>query len=256
MQQPKIGLQLIVYGPRPEEDLAGVAQEIAAANYDGIEVGAGIVDAYSTNEVNDILAQTGLTLPGVHGVYTDFANPERVDQFLQFLNAVGGKYLICSGVCLGFLPSKEEGLAVYQSAAETFNKVGQRCQEQGITFCYHNHDFEFEEFAGTKGIHRLAELTDPDLVKFNIDVYWVTIGGEDPAEFLHRYADRAGYYHFKDGAPGSFIELGQGIVDLVSARQAALEVGADWIVCEQDTTEKEVKVSITESREYLRSIGW
>ena len=38
MQQPKIGLQLIVYGPRPEEDLAGVAQEIAAANYDGMEV--------------------------------------------------------------------------------------------------------------------------------------------------------------------------------------------------------------------------
>jgi len=52
------------------------------------------------------------------------------------------------------------------------------------------------------------------------------------------------------------IELGQGTVDLISAKEAAMEVGVDWVVCEQDTTEKEVKVSITESREYLRTIGW
>jgi len=240
-----------VYGKRPEEDLAGVAQEIAAADYDGFEVGGVIPDAYDADTVNGILAQTGLELTGVHGGYADFTQQARIDEYLKFINAVGGEYLICSGVAEG------EGITGFETAAETFNQVGEHCLQQGITFCYHNHASEFEEFDGVKGIDRLCELTDPILVKLNIDVYWVTIGGEDPGEFIRRYADRAGYYHFKDGAPGSFIELGQGIVDLEGAKSAAVEIeAADWIVCEQDSTDKEVRVSITESREYLRSIGW
>jgi sugar phosphate isomerase/epimerase len=122
-------------------------------------------------------------------------------------------------------------------------------------FCYHNHNWEFEAYDGVKGIHRLCELTDPDLMKLCVDVYWVHVGGEDPAEFIQRYADRAVYYHFKDGAPGSFIELGDGEVDLPKALQAALACNPEWIVCEQDRTELEPKASITKSREYLRSIG-
>ncbi len=250
MPQPKIGLQLIIYGQRPEKDLAGVAQEVAEAGYDGMECGGAIPDTYSAQAVNEILAQSSLALPGVHSSYGDMNDPARIDLYLEFVNAVGGKYLICSGVAEG------EGIAAYETAAETFNQVGEHCRQQGITFCYHNHAFEFEAFNGVKAIHRLCELTDPALVKLNIDVYWVTIGEEDPAEFIRRYADRAGYYHFKDGVPGSFIELGQGIVDLVASRQAALEVGVDWVTCEQDTTTLEPKVSIAQSREYLRSIGW
>ena len=64
-------------------------------------------------------------------------------------------------------------------------------------------------------------------------------------------------YHFKDGDQGpTFIELGQGKVDLVSAREAALKQPVDWIVCEQDRTEKEPGVSIKESFEYLKEIGF
>ena len=251
MQQPKIGLQLIIYGQRPEKDLARVAQEIAEANYDAMECGGVIVDTYSVEDVNEILAQTGLELAGVHDGYADFTRQARIDEYLEFLDAVGGQYLICSGVAEG------EGLAAFETAAETFNRVGEYCQQQGLTFCYHNHAWEFEEFDGVKGIHRLCELTDPALVKLNIDVYWVTIGGEDPADFIRRYSDRAGYYHFKDGAPGSFAELGQGTVDLVGAKEAAVGAGnAAWITVEQDDTDKEPRVSIVESREYLRSIGW
>jgi len=94
-------------------------------------------------------------------------------------------------------------------------------------------------------------------VQLNIDVYWVTIGGEDPAEFIERYHERAGYYHFKDGAPGpTFTELGRGTVDLVAAREAALKYGAQWIVYEQDRTGLEPSEAVAASLAYLREIGF
>jgi sugar phosphate isomerase/epimerase len=102
-------------------------------------------------------------------------------------------------------------------------------------------------------------------VKLNMDVYWVTVGGESPAEFIDRYSDRVGYYHFKDGpyaaagsvtpGPYEFTELGKGTVDLASALQAALKYDPTWIVYEQDRSELEPKVACQISRQYLQSIG-
>lgn len=64
------------------------------------------------------------------------------------------------------------------------------CKEAELTFCYHNHSFEFEKFNGTKGIYLLGKEADPELVKFNINVGWVHIRGGKPYEFIKRYKDR------------------------------------------------------------------
>jgi sugar phosphate isomerase/epimerase len=246
MATPSIGVQLIVYRGREQEDLAGVLGEVAKAGYQGIEAGnlSGIAPA---SEVRQMLADHGLVMSGVHTGYGDLADPNRVQSHLDFLRAVDAKYLICSGVAQG------EGIEPYQKAADTFNRVGEQCRQAGLVFCYHNHDWEFKVVDGVKAIHRLAEMTDPALVRLCIDVYWVTMGGEVPREFIARYADRAPYFHFKDGAKGSFIELGRGTVDLPTARDAALEAGADWIVAEQDRSDKDPGQSIAESRDYMRT---
>ncbi|MGQ9732181.1 MAG: sugar phosphate isomerase/epimerase family protein [Candidatus Zipacnadales bacterium] len=249
MSQPKLGLQLIVYGERPREDLQGVLTEVADAGYAGFEGGVGMFEKPGVKTLNALMAETGLAFTGVHSGYGEYTDLAKVAAHIENLKALGSQYLICSGVAPG------EGLTPYEVAAETFNRVGAMCQEAGVVFCYHNHAWEFEAFEGVKGIHRLCELTNPELVKLCIDVYWVHIGKESPADFIRRYVNRAGYYHFKDGAPGSFIELGQGEVDLPAATKAALEAGADWIVCEQDRTELEPKESITQSRAYLKTLG-
>lgn len=245
MDKPKVGLQLIVYGARPQEDLPGVLREVSEAGYQGIEAGTNLADV-PVQEAKALLGSAGLALAGIHGGYAQMGDPAKVDQFIAFFKEMNSRYLICSGVAEG------EGIERFEKAAPTFNQAGEQCQKAGIVFCYHNHAWEFEEFDGVKGIHRLTELTDPNLVKLCVDVYWVTIGGEKPEEFIQRYQDRAIYYHFKDGAPGSFIELGQGTVDLPVATKAALACNPEWIVCEQDKTEKEPQQSITESRQYMR----
>lgn len=249
MAQPRLGLQLIVYGGRQGDDLMGVLKEVAEAGYAGFEGGVNMFDDPGPAGLNKALAETGLALCGMHSGYGPLSDLGEVAKYCEGLRECDSKHLICSGVAPG------EGIAPYETTADTFNLIGAQCKKAGVTFCYHNHNWEFEEFDGVKGIHRLCELTDPDLVKLCTDVYWVTVGGECPAEFVRRYANRGGYFHFKDGEPGVFIELGQGTVDLVASKEAALEVGADWIVCEQDKTELEPKDSVTQSFEYLKSIG-
>lgn len=249
MAKPKVGIQLIVYGARPQTDLDGVFAECKEAGYVGIESG-NLGRVYGNSKIKDMLTRHRLIFTGVHAGYGEIVDDSKLQENIASVQALGGKYLICSGV------ADSKHIAGYDASVEAFNRVGAKCQAEGLIFCYHNHAFEFEVLeGGTKGIHRLAEYTDPDLVKFNIDVYWVTVGGEDPAAFIRKYANRAGYYHFKDGAPGSFVELGQGTVNLKAALEAALQTRADWIIYEQDRTGKEAKTAITESREYLLKLG-
>jgi sugar phosphate isomerase/epimerase len=245
---PKVGLQLIVYGRRPGEDLAGVTQEAKEAGYAGIEAG-NLFDMVGKAQAQDAIAASGLAICGTHSGYGDCKDAAKVESAIDYLKAVGAKYYIISGVAEG------EGLEQYERAAETFNNLGAMLADEGVVFCYHNHNWEFQSFDGVKGIHRLCELTDPNYVKLCIDVYWVTIGGEDPKEFVARYAARAPYYHFKDGAPGSFTELGNGTVDLPGAAKAAVAAGADWIVTEQDSSQVTPLASVAFSRGYLKGLG-
>ena len=92
-------------------------------------------------------------------------------------------------------------------------------------------------------------------------MFWIHYGGLDPAAFIRAHHDRTGYFHFKDGRKTrdaddkpqpQFTELGRGEVDLKAAMQAALDVGARWVVYEQDNTQLSSEESITISRDYLR----
>lgn len=132
-----------------------------------------------------------------------------------------------------------------EESAKVFNAVGKRCADAGLTFHYHNHAWEFEDLGGVNGMQILAEETDPALLKFNIDVFWLYYGEQDVVGFIQQHANRAGYFHFKDGnrttdAEGKvrseFLELGNGSVDLKAAYAAAIAAGATWIVSEQDNT--------------------
>lgn len=250
----KLGLQLLAYGQRQREDLAGVLAEVKAVGYDGAELGGDGHGLLGASVLTAAFREAGLAVTGVHVGYADCANEARVTELLAFMGEAGSRFLICSGVAdLGTI-------AGYEASAETFNRVGQACLDAGVTFCYHNHAWEFERLeGGRQGLYTLIERTSPTLVKLALDVFWLHIGGVSPAAFIAEYSSRAGYYHFKDGARTpdgpSFIELGQGEVDLVSARDEALRHPLDWIICEQDRSTLEPKVSIKQSFDYLKRLG-
>lgn len=243
---PKIGVQLIIYGKKATQDLPIVLQEVKETGYDGVETG-NLYNRYSPGEVESMLKATGLSISGCHGGFGEFTDPDKVDGYIRFLKDVGAKSLMVSGV-----GRHDEGLPAYDMAAALFDRVGRQCADEGIDFCYHNHAWEFDLIDGVVPMHYLISKTNPDYVKLCIDVYWVYVGGEDPAEFIAKYADRAAYFHFKDGRKGVFSELGRGEVNFNGLMPEVRNVAPQWIVYEQDRTELEPRESLDISRRFLR----
>lgn len=250
MAKPRVGVQLIVFGEKIEQDLPGVMQAVARAGYDGVEIGMPS-DAAGVARFRQALEGTGLAVVGAHSGFTQWDDPDVVAQRIGAVKDLGGRFVITSG--------RFQTLDEYRNAARVMNEVGKQCREEGVVFCYHNHNWEFDLLDGAKPIHLIAEQTDPELVKFCPDVYWIDVGGEQPADFIARYCDRCPTLHFKDGLGGEqyreFRELGQGNTDLAAALKAALACDPEWIVVEQDVTSLDPGESCRISRDYLKTLG-
>ncbi len=252
MSTPVIAVQLIVFGERNRSDFAGVLREVAAAGYAGFEAG-NLFASQGEETTRRLLDETGLVPVGAHFGYGEFADTTKLDTHIQYAQAIGLRHLMCSGVA----DSKTaEG---YRQSSAVFNEAGKRLSDAGLSLNYHNHAWEFDTLGGVTGMEILAQETDPRYVKFNLDVFWLYYADQDPAAFIRKYKDRTGYFHFKDGRKSSqgvahpeFTELGRGEVDLVAVMDAVREVGAEFLVVEQDSTHLTPLESISISRDYLR----
>ena len=252
MFSPVIAVQLIVFGERNKSDFAGVLRDVASAGYAGFEAG-NLFASYGEEATRRLLDETGLVPVGAHFGYGEFADTAKLDKHIAYAQAIGLTHLMCSGV------ADSKTVEGYRQSSAVFNEAGKRLADAGLSLNYHNHAWEFDSLGGTNGMEILAQETDPQYVKFNLDVFWLYYGGEDPAAFIRQYADRTGYFHFKDGRKDSqgvihaeFSELGRGEVDLVAAMDAVREVGAEFLVVEQDSTYLTPLQSISISRDYLR----
>ena len=124
-----------------------------------------------------------------------------------------------------------------------------------MTLLYHNHDFEFKKIDGKYALDVLYDTVSAELLQTELDLCWVKVGGEEPADYLRKYTGRAPVVHFKDfsGKVGgkmyaligieddgeeasefSFRALGMGCQNIPELLSAADEAGAEWIVVEQD----------------------
>ncbi len=258
MTKPVAAVQLIVFGSRSQSDFPSVLHDVAQAGYAAIEAG-NLSASYGESETTRLLAEHNLGVSGAHFGYGEYNDAEKLKSHIAYAKAIGIKHLMCSGVA----DSKTAG--GYKQSAKLFNEIGRTLADEGLSFNYHNHAWEFDDLGGVNGMEILSQETDPALVKFNIDVFWVWYGGKDPVAFIRQHADRAGYYHFKDGkretgADGKarplFLELGRGDVDLNAAMAAALETHPAYIVSEQDHSELSALEAVTISRNYMRdSLG-
>lgn len=89
---------------------------------------------------------------------------------------------------------------VLKQECDLMNQIGEEANKRGIKFGYHNHHMEFATIAGTDQMYEdyLIANTDPEKVFFQMDVYWVTQGGQDPVAYLKKYPNRFKTLHIKD----------------------------------------------------------
>lgn len=229
MARLPIALQMYTLRDLTAKDFAGTFREVSSMGYDGVEfAGTG---GLSAKEMKTLLDDLNLRPAGSH-IGLDVLEKD-LNSAIDYNLAIGNPFIVCP-----FLPQERRADADgYRAIAELFNKIGAECKRQGIGFAYHNHAFEFEKFDGVYGLDLLYGNTDPELVKAEVDTYWVLYGGEDPAAFLRKMAGRCPLVHLKDmeaGTERDFAPVGTGVLPLNAIADAAPVAGAQWYIVEQD----------------------
>ncbi len=166
------------------------------------------------------------------------------------------------------LPQEREGPDGWKRIAEQCNRAGETCRAAGLQFYFHNHADELAGAPGERPLDLLLVELDPGLVRFEIDVFWVSIAGADPAEVIRQASGRVLSLHLKDKASGTpkvetafaaprdaFKEVGAGALDWPGILEAAKEAGVERLFVEQDQTPGDPLESVRKSFEYLSALG-
>ncbi|MEQ9442581.1 MAG: sugar phosphate isomerase/epimerase [Cyclobacteriaceae bacterium] len=164
-------------------------------------------------------------------------------------------------------PEDRGGLDEYKALAEQLNQAGEACKKVGMQFGYHNHSFEFQPMGESSSpMQVLLSETDPELVCFELDVFWVSVAGYDPAKYIRDHADRIKLLHLKDKKEGtpktyravsmppeSFQPVGSGVINFKEILQAAAEAGVQYGFVEQDASPDPL-ADIQKSCRYLQQL--
>jgi len=158
-----------------------------------------------------------------------------------------------------------DSLDEYKRVAESWNKLGELCRQAELQLAVHNHFRVFKSFNGARGFDVLLKETDPKLVTFELDCFWVVFAGQDPVKLFKRYPGRFSLLHIKDMKPGykhsvdtvvgqPFTEVGRGIIDWKRIFAAAPQGGVKHYFVEQDLCDRPPIESARISCEYLKSL--
>ncbi|WP_091873367.1 sugar phosphate isomerase/epimerase family protein [Pricia antarctica] len=152
-----------------------------------------------------------------------------------------------------------------KKAVADFNRAGKILKEDhGLTFCYHNHGYEFEPYKKGTLFDYLMQNTDPRYVSFEMDILWTFFPGQDPVQLLKKYGDRFKLMHLKDlrkGVKGDMtgstskendVPLGTGQIDIPAVLKAAKKAGIKHYYIEDESKLKSVQVPKTMA--YLKSL--
>ena len=203
----KVGLQLYTVRDQMKADFEGTLAHVAEIGYKEVEF-AGYFD-HTPADVRAILDRHGLSAPSTHIALGEI---DAWKASLDTAKAIGHEYIV-----VPWIPQEKRlTLDGWKNVAGVFNRAAQLAHDAGLQFAYHNHDFEFPKLEGQVPYDVLLQNTDPKLVQLEIDLYWLTKGGQDPLSYFSRWPGRIPLVHVKDsaGAPEhKMVDVGQGKID-------------------------------------------
>lgn len=239
--QHPIGLQLstLVKQKVSEQELQASLREIAKIGFQEVEPWHA---AYTipAETLRGYIRESGLTISSGHFEYADLTAD--VDAQLKYAKTLGLTWVVCP-----MLPKTQWSSAEgFRTAAHQFNDWGKRVHDMGMRFAFHNHDYEFRQFGSVTGYDILINETDPKLLAFEMDCYWVTQAGHDPVQLMNRLGQRVRMLHVKDRKPGfpssfdmeeassHFTEVGTGGINWPVILATAEKLHVEHYFIEQD----------------------
>ena len=145
----------------------------------------------------------------------------------------------CSRSAIGGLPGEYHCSEGVRRFLDELAPVAEKLGQAGLDFSYHNHSHELARHGGETWLGRVYGESDPDTLKAEIDVYWITAGGGDPAEWVRRCAGREPLVHLKDmcvtpDREQRYAPVGEGNLNWPAVLAACEEGGVEYLLVEQD----------------------
>lgn len=257
----KVGLQLYTLRDYIGKDVSGVIKKVAEAGYVEVEVfGYSRENGFwgeDAQAFHHLLEENRLSAPSGHyGIDSLLSLESKEDDLRTAIET--GKVLGHSYITVPYLDERfRKSSSDYKKIAAKFNKAAAICKEEGFKLAYHNHSFEFEPLDGTTGYDILLQETDPQLVKFELDIYWAVRGGKDPVAMFREHPHRFTMWHVKDMDRTKRelnTEVGKGSIDFKKIFAASKTAGLEHAIVEQENFSIGWYESIKESCNYIKSI--
>ncbi len=249
----RIGIQLYTLRTEMASNFERTLERVAAIGYQEVEF-AGLYDR-TPEEVKSVLERVGLKTPSGHLPYEAVKDPEAWRGALDTANRLGHQYVV-----IAWTPAEDRRtLEDWKRVAERFNRAARQARNAGLEFAYHNHDFEFHSLgAGPVPFDLLLAETDPALVRIELDLYWITLGGHDPMQYFRRYPGRFPMVHVKDMKKGGdrpqMVDVGQGDIDFGAILAHRKEAGIRHFFVEHDQPADPL-ASAARSYQYLKGLS-
>jgi sugar phosphate isomerase/epimerase len=251
------GIVSYTYRKSFEKDIAATLDTIKRIGITNIEFSN--LFGRTAKEIKALLDERGMRCTSFGVSYDDLV--KKTNEVGENATTLGAKY-----VRVAWIP--HEGAATIETikkAAEDFNTAGKTLKENyGLTFCYHNHGYEFIPYEKGTLFDYLAANTKPEFVSFELDILWAFLPGTDPAELLKKYNSRFRLMHLKDVRKGvkgdasgkisteSNVALGTGQIDVASVIKAAKKSSVEFFYIEDESNAVNTQVPL--SLAYLKSL--
>ncbi|MBN8577852.1 MAG: sugar phosphate isomerase/epimerase [Cytophagales bacterium] len=253
----EIGLQLYSLRNEIPKDVPGTLQQIKSWGITEIEGGG--TYGMTVEEFNTLTKKTGLKLVAIGA---DFAELDKdAASIAQRAKAFGVSYVVCY-----WIPHQGDNftLADTENAIHVFNTAGKILAEQGISFCYHPHGYEFRPNGKGTLFDLMMSKLNPAYVNFEMDVFWIKHPGQDPVKILKKYKNRFPLMHLKDRKPGTTgnqnghadvetnVVLGKGDVGIAAIMKVAKKYGVKHFFIEDESSR--AVHQIPQSLAFLKSL--
>ena len=251
----EVGLQLYSLRNQFKNDVTGTLDLIASWGITKLEGG----DTYGmpVQEFKKELRKRNLQVVSVGASYQDL--DINLKAVIQNARNFGATYVMCA-----WIPHQgnQFGIEEVKQAVDVFNLAGKALEDEGLKLIYHPHGYEFRPYEDGTLFDYMASKAG--YFGFEMDVYWVQHGGEDPLALLNEYPDLFRLMHLKDMAKGlqgnysghenveTNVVLGAGQIQMDKIVQRAAELGIPYLFIEDESSR--VVTQVPESLKYLEAI--
>jgi sugar phosphate isomerase/epimerase len=258
----KVGVQLYTVRDLMKDDFDGTIAKVAKIGYKEVEF-AGYFGR-TGQQVRAVCDKNGLAAVSTHVQYDEL--DDKFPSVIETSNTIGMKYIVCPWIPEELRKSPD----IWKMASDKFNRCGDLSKKAGMQFAYHNHWFEFLPVDGKLPYDQLLKECDPNLVKMEMDLCWITAAGGDPLKYFSAYPGRFPLVHVKDlktlpkitaggaqnyGDTVDLTEVGSGLIDWKRIFAQSEKAGIKHYIVEHDHPKQPID-SIAGSYEYLNKLRW